>query len=108
MKGEYMAPQNSRYQVYDFMIIAHSLACPTEYKKGPDIMSKSDHTQHHYARAWADQTTLDSFLTHPTTSTTGTGHECIFLLKFHCELNPIEMVSYSSVIKSRIADCKLF
>jgi hypothetical protein len=21
------------------------------------------------------------------------GHECIFLLKFHCELNPIEMVS---------------
>ena len=24
---------------------------------------------------------------------TGAGHECIFLLKFHCELNPIEMVS---------------
>ena len=23
----------------------------------------------------------------------GAGHECIFLLKFHCELNPIEMVS---------------
>lgn len=21
------------------------------------------------------------------------GHECIFLSKFHCELNPIEMVS---------------
>jgi len=21
------------------------------------------------------------------------GHECLFLLKFHCELNPIEMVS---------------
>jgi len=23
----------------------------------------------------------------------GAGHNCIFLLKFHCELNPIEMVS---------------
>ncbi|KIJ92166.1 hypothetical protein K443DRAFT_114001 [Laccaria amethystina LaAM-08-1] len=23
------------------------------------------------------------------------GHECIFLLKFHCELNPIKMVSHN-------------
>jgi hypothetical protein len=23
------------------------------------------------------------------------GHECIFRLKFHCELNPIEMVSHN-------------
>ena len=26
------------------------------------------------------------------------GHECIFLPKFHCELNPIEMVSYLLII----------
>jgi hypothetical protein len=29
-----------------------------------------------------------------------TGHLCIFLLKFHCELNPIEMVSGLSKVDS--------
>ena len=29
------------------------------------------------------------------------GHECIFLPKFHCELNPIEMVSSTSVILNK-------
>ena len=27
----------------------------------------------------------------------GSGHECLFLLKFHCELNPIEMVRFHPV-----------
>lgn len=39
----------------------------------------------------------DDFLNQPSmleTVITEAGHECIFLPKFHCELNPIEMVSY--------------
>ena len=30
--------------------------------KGPDVMSKSDRTQRRYADSWANQTTLDTFL----------------------------------------------
>jgi len=32
------------------------------------------------------------------------GHKCIFLPKFHCELNPIEMVSLFFVKTFRITD----
>ena len=38
----------------------------------------------------------DDFIDQPSMIETlirGAGHECIFLPKFHCELNPIEMVS---------------
>ncbi|KAF8588139.1 hypothetical protein K439DRAFT_1658713 [Ramaria rubella] len=34
------------------------------------------------------------------------GHECIFLPKFHCELNPIEMVLYRQVPKKSFEDVK--
>jgi hypothetical protein len=33
-----------------------------EYRKGPDVMSKSDRTQRRYADSWVNQTTLDTFL----------------------------------------------
>src|SRR5204862_3084835 len=32
------------------------------------------------------------------------GHLCIFLLKFHCELNPIEMVWKLSLVMKKSAD----
>ena len=34
----------------------------------------------------------------------GAGHECIFLPKFHCELNPIEMVS-NHLLKLSLTNC---
>ena len=36
-----------------------------------------------------------------------TGHECIFLLKFHCELNPIEMVSTFYTVLSLLLTCTI-
>ena len=47
----------------------------------------------------------DDFRNQPSmleTLITEQGHECIFLPKFHCELNPIEMVSPFSVLKTRL------
>ena len=36
-------------------------ARPKTYKKGPDVMSKSERTQSRYRKEWKDQSTLASF-----------------------------------------------
>ena len=36
-------------------------ACPAEYRKGPDVISKSDRTQHRYADSCVNQTTLSIY-----------------------------------------------
>jgi hypothetical protein len=50
---------------------------------------------------WLSQ--QDDFLNQPSmleSLIVGRGHQCIFLPKFHCELNPIEMVSHFSFYES--------
>jgi hypothetical protein len=47
----------------------------------------------------------DDFLNQPSQLETlikSLGHECIFLPKFHCELNPIEMVRIILILRSRV------